>query len=133
MMNRTAAMFAAALGLIALIQSCTDNKTTIINRTNAIYTNIKLIVTDPDVSAMISEDAMRNLAEAERVYLEAVQVLENADLDSESGKNALGIIVDCADTILVVIDALDVMEQYEPVITAARLSVKLLRTNISAI
>ncbi len=132
-MSRTAAMFAAALGLIALTQSCTDNKTTIINRTNAIYANIKLIVTDKAVSSIISDDAMGRLAEAERLYLEAVQVLESADLTSDDGKSALQTIVDCADIILTVIDTLDVLDKYEPVITAARLSVELLKTNISAI
>lgn len=130
-MSRTAAMLAAALALIALTPACVaDNKETIINRTNAIYTNIKLIVTDPDVSAMISEDAMKSLIEAERVYLEAVQALENADLDSAAGKSALQTIVGCADTILAVIDALDMLDQYEPVIAAARLSIKLLKVNI---
>lgn len=130
-MSRTAAMLAAALALIALTPACVaDNKETIINRTNAIYTNIKLIVTDPDVSAMISEDAMKGLAEAERAYLEAVQAFENAGLDSAAGKSALQTIVGCADTILAVIDALDMLDQYEPVIAAARLSIKLLKVNI---
>lgn len=131
-MSKTIAMFAAALALIAITPACTDNKTTILNRTNAIYKNIKLIVTDPEIAAMISDDAMATLAEAERVYLLAVQAFENVELDSDNGKSALQTIVDCADIILTVIDTLDVLDQYEPVITTARLSVELLKVNIPA-
>ena len=38
----------------------------------------------------------------------------------------------CTDIILTVIDTLDVLDQYEPVITTARLSVELLKVNIPA-
>lgn len=131
-MFKMATVFAAGLALIAMATGCTESKTDIINHTNAVYKNIKVIVTDEEISAMIPDDTMAALADAERVYLEAVQVLEQSDsIDSATGRNALLTIVTCADVILKVIDTLDVLEKYEPVITAARLSVKLLRSNIS--
>ena len=81
---------------------------------------------------MISEDATAALVEAERIYLEAVQALEESeDLNCDTGKAALQTIVSCADTVLRVTDTIDVLEEYEPVITAVRVPVKLLKTNLS--
>lgn len=124
-------LFAAALALISLSAGCTmDNKDKVIARTNAIYKNIKLIVTDPEIKPLISDDATTALIEAERAYLEAVQLLESSTLDTDDGRSALSTIVNCADTLLTVIDGLNICGQYEPVITAARLSVGLLKNNL---
>lgn len=117
------------LFIVMPISGCKTNKTEIINRTNAIYKNIKLIVTDPEISPLLSEDAHKSLIEAERMYLEAVQALEESEgINSDSGKSALGTIVSCADTLLSVLDSVGVLDKYQPVITAARVSVKLLKS-----
>ncbi len=130
-MVQTISIFVAAMALMSVVIRCNDCKSDIINRTNEIYKNIKLIVADEAVSEMISDDAMAGLLEAERIYLEAVQVLESVDLASAEGKAALLTILSCADTILIVIDTIDVREEYEPVITAVRVALKLLKTNLS--
>lgn len=131
-MLKMATVFAAGLSLIALTGCQLNNKEDVLNRTNAIYKNIKVIVTDEEVSALLSDDAKEKLKEAERIYLAAVQTLEASEgVSSSKGKVALCTIVSCADTILSVIDTLNITGKYEPVITAARVATKLLKTNIS--
>jgi hypothetical protein len=129
-MVQTISVFVAAMALMSAVVECNDSKSDIIKRTNGIYKNIKLIVTDEGVSEMIPDDAKAGLSEAEQKYLEAVQILEGVDLASDDGKAALLTIVSCADITLTVIDTIDVREEYEPVITAVRVAVNLLKTNI---
>jgi len=131
-MVQTISVFVAAMALTSVVIGCNDSKANIINRTNEIYKNIKLIVTDEAVSKTISDDATAALVEAERIYLEAVHALEESeDLNSDTGRAALQTIVTCADTVLTVIDTIDVLEEYEPVITAVGVAVNLLKTNIT--
>lgn len=129
-MSRTITMWMAALALIGLTSGCMDNKKSLLNNVNAVYTNVKLIVNDPVVREMISDDAWEGLKEAETAYLSAVLILNETELDSEDGKTALATIVSCADILLTIVDGLNVCGQYEPVITAARLSVGLLKNNL---
>lgn len=130
-MVQTISVFVAAMALMSVVIGSNDSKSDVIKRTNEIYKNVKLIITDQAVSEMIPDDAIAGLLEAERRYLEAVQVLESVDLTSADGKAALLTIVSCADTTLTVINTIDVLEEYEPVITAVRVAVDLLKTNIS--
>lgn len=131
-MVQTIAVFVAGMALTSVVIRHNESKANIINRTNGIYKNIKLIVTDEAVSKMISNDATVALVEAERIYLEAIHAFkESEDLNSHTGIAALQPIVSCADTVLTVIDTIDVPEEYDPVITAVRFSVKLLKTNLS--
>lgn len=124
-------LFAFAMALIVVLPGCMDDQSKVLARTNAIYQNIRLIVTDPEVSAMIPDMAMHKLAKAERIYLEAARILENADVGSEHQQTALQTIMDCADIFLTVVDDLGKLApQYQPAITATRLSVKLLKANI---
>ncbi|WP_321418978.1 hypothetical protein [uncultured Desulfobacter sp.] len=129
-MVQTISVFVAAIALMSVVIECNDSKSDIIKRTNGIYKNIKVIVSDEGVSGMITDDAKAGLFEAEQKYLETVQILESVDLESADGKAALLSIVSCADTTLTVIDTIDVLEEYEPVITAVRVAVDRIKTNI---
>jgi len=89
-MVQSISVFVAAMALTSVVIGCNDSKVNIINRTNGIYKNIKLIVTDEAVSKTISDDATAALVEAERIYLEAIQALEESeDLNSDPGRLAL--------------------------------------------
>jgi len=131
-MVQTMSVFVAAMALTSVVIGCNASKACIINRMNEIYKNIKLIFTDEAISKMISDDATAALVEAERIYLEAVHDLEESeDLNSDTSRAALQTIVSCADTVLAVTDTIDVLEEYESVITAVRVPVDLLKTNLS--
>lgn len=131
-MVQTISVFVAAMALTSVVIGCNGSKADITNRTKEIYKNVKLIFTDEAVSKTISDDATAALVETERIYLEAVQALEGSEnLNSDTGRAALQTIVSCTDTVLTVIDTIDVLEEYEAVITAVRVSVKVLKTNLS--
>ena len=120
------------LAMAVIMPGCTMDKDEILSETNSIYLDIKTVVTDPAVSVLIPEKQMEKLAAAEQKYLKAVAILKNTDsIDTEDGKITLKNIIDCADTILEVIDALDLVGRYQAEIASARVSLKVLKNHLS--
>ena len=111
-------------GLLSLFGCDGMNKDRVIVKTNAIYKNVKVILTDPVVGERLSEERKEQLRIVERVYLEAAERLEGLEsLDGVEGKEILGEIVECCEILLDVIDGLEVGEEYEEVVEVVRLRV----------
>lgn len=120
------------LVMVVILLGCNMDKDKILSETNSIYLDIKTVVTDPAVSVLIPEKQMEKLAAAEQKYLKAVALLKNTEsIDTDNGKVTLKTIIECADTILEVIDALDLVGRYQAEIAAARVSIKVLKNHLS--
>jgi hypothetical protein len=106
---------------------CTDTDK-IIKTSNALYLDIKTIVTDPEVAAGIPPSTMARLADLERNYLEAVQVLR----DRPESTEPLDVLVYCADEILIIINGAPLPAGYQSAVAAIRISIGILRNHLGA-
>ncbi len=95
---------------------------------NALYLDIKTIVTDPNVRPLIPDDKIADLAALERIYLEAVMRLEESK-DPED-KVDLTVIVDCGSALLGIIDELVLDGKYNKQMQAIQLGIKVLSNHI---
>lgn len=125
-------MMLLAVFFVIALSGCKTSKDALLVEMDAIYLDIKTVVTDPDVEPLISVDKMERLKKAEQLYLKAVRVLKSLDnFENTDGQLSLEDISSCADTILSIIDSLDVYGRYGPEIAAARISLKVLKNHIS--
>lgn len=117
------------LVMVIMLSACQSiTKDQIIEKSNAIYTGIKIAVTDPVVSTALGPDRMAVLATAERVYLTSVKALSESDIDTDVGKSAVKAIVECVTAILSELDGVSAVDKYQAEIAAARIAIKLLQT-----
>jgi hypothetical protein len=119
-----------ALALAAL-PGCDDaDKETILKHANKAYVSIRLIVTDPAILPLISEKNLAILQKAEDDYLAAVGIWKKLALSRTRGVTAADKIATCADTIIELLDAIELPEKYETKIAAVRVVVKVLRVQL---
>lgn len=117
--------------MVIMLLACQSiTKDQIIEKSNAIYTSIKIVVTDPVVSASLGPDRMAVLATAERVYLTSVKALSGTDLDTDVGKSAVKAIVECGTAIISELDGVSAVDKYQAEIAAARIAIKLLQSRL---
>lgn len=105
--------------------SC-NSEERLIRVSNAIYLDVKTVVTDPAIMEDISPERLEKLAELERTYLEAVSILKRMPKD----EGALTMLVFCADELLILVDDLDKYGKYKDVVTTIRISTKLLKNHM---
>jgi len=122
-------LLALAVILMAMTVSpgCTETKD-LVKTSNALYLDIKTIVTDPEVAAGIPPETMARLASLERTYLEAANVLR----DRPESTEPMEVLAYCADEILTLLTGMTVTGKYQSAISAVRISVKLLRNHVGA-
>ena len=113
----------ALIGLTAACDEVTPEKAA--KTINAIYLDIKTIVTDPEVRAPISDEDMFNLQSAERKYLIAAEKYK-----LYGGAEHIDTIMLCADTFLSVFveDKLDERQQQR--LAAVRVAIKVLKNHL---
>ena len=121
----------AALAVLAImgmgcVQSSgpvTDNK--VLKTANAIYLDVRTVITDPEVMPMFTPGELERLSDLERKYLEVADTLRAFPDDSEAIEQLSWI----ATEILYTINSVQV-EKYRPYVAAIRISIKLLRNHI---
>lgn len=123
-------LFLVAVALVTMAWITTGCRDTekIIKTSNALYLDIKTIVTDPEVAAGIPPATMERLADLERTYLEAVQVLR----DRPDSAEPLDMLVFCADEILTIINGTPMTGKYQSAVAAIRISIGILRNHLGA-
>lgn len=127
-----AMMMIAVIGCF-LFMGCLGEKTTgppvtenkVLKTANAIYLDIRTIVTDPEVKPMFTDKELDRMAELEQEYLEAAKILRAFPDDA----GAIDQLSWVATEILYTINAVKV-EKYRPYVAAIRISIKLLRNHI---
>ena len=100
-----------------------ENK--VLKTANAIYLDVRTVITDPEVMPMLAPAELDRLADLERKYLEVADTLRAFPDDSEAIEQLSWI----ATEILYVINDVYV-EKYRPYVAAIRISIKLLRNHI---
>lgn len=118
-----AALAIVGMGCVQPSGPVTDNK--VLKTANAIYLDIRTVVTDPEVMPMFTPGEIERLADLERKYLEVADTLRAFPDDSEAIEQLSWI----AAEILYVINSVQV-EKYRPYVAAIRISIKLLRNHI---
>lgn len=119
------------LALCVTISACKPlTRSQVVEKTNAIYTGLKIVVTDPVVSTALGQDRMAVLATAERAYLTSVKALSESDTDTDVGKAAIKAIVECGTAILSELDGVSAVDKYQAEIAAARIAIKLLQNRL---
>jgi len=114
-----------------IFYSCLEDRERVVKTTNAVYLDIKTVVTDPEIKPMIPEKTLDRLAVVEQVYLKAANALQFPEADNtKPNTKPLGAIVYCADEILGIIDSLVLDGRYERQIAAIRLSIKILKNHL---
>ncbi len=116
-------VFAMALGI-----GCKMSRPKRLETINALYLDIKTIVTDPTVRPMIPPEKMAELAELERVYLETVMKLQASQVPEDQAD--LSVIVDCGTALLGIIDELVLDGKYNKQMQAIQLGIKVLSNHI---
>ncbi len=117
-------VFAMALGI-----GCKMSRTKRLETINALYLDIKTIVTDPNVRPLIPPDKMADLAALERIYLEAVMNLEASKAPDD--KIDLTTIVDCGSALLGIIDEIALDGKYARQLEAVQLGIKVLKNHLT--
>jgi hypothetical protein len=112
--------------IAGIFLGCTDSKE-ILKTTNALYLDIKTVVTDPAIQPGISTETLDKLVVIEQNYLMAALKLQEM---GDGNKEPLSIIIGCGDEILGIIDTLVLDGKYERQISAIRLSIKILKNHL---
>lgn len=112
--------------IAGIFLGCTDSKE-ILKTTNALYLDIKTVVTDPAIQPGISTEALDKLVVIEMNYLMAASKLKEV---GAADMKPLSVIISCADEILGILDALVLDGKYERQISAIRLSIKILKNHL---
>jgi len=118
----------ALIVLSAFVLFSCNSEERLIRVSNAIYLDVKTVVTDPAIMEDISPERLEKLAELERTYLETVSILKRMPKD----EGALEMLVFCADELLIIVDDLDKYGKYRDVVTTIRISTKLLKNHMVA-
>ena len=107
---------------------CKEDTKKIVAVTNALYLDIKSIVTDPDIKPMIQPGVIERLEELEHIYLSAANSLKEAGPGDT--KPATKILIACADEVLSIICNMAFDGAYDKQIAAIRLSIKILQNHL---
>lgn len=120
--------------LLSLFYSCDEpDKESILKKTNLVYVNIKMIVTDEYISTLIPEKYHEVLKEVEIEYLAAIEILQENSLEDIKGETALDTIISCGTKILDILDDTVLPEKYKTKIEVSRSLLKVLLANYQMI
>jgi len=123
-------LFILALFMVSMATvffGCTEDPDKMLKITNALYLDIKTVVTDPEIKPMIPDKTVERLVVVEQVYLKAASALKSNKSDAQ---RPLATIVGCADEILDIIGTLVLDGSYDRQLAAIRLSVKILKNHL---
>lgn len=102
----------------------TENK--ILKTTNAIYLDVRTVVTDPEVMPLFTAEELERLAELEKRYLQVADTLRAFPDDAEAIEQISWI----ATEILTIIGDVESIEKYQPYVAAIRISIQVLRNHL---
>lgn len=124
--------FFATLFLMALALGCVPKsgdpvtESRVLKTANAIYLDVRTVVTDPEVKPLFFPRDLEKLADLEQQYLEAAAVLELYPSDA----GAIAKVSYLGGELLGLLDEVVVVEKYRSYLAAIRISIKLLRNHI---
>jgi hypothetical protein len=98
----------------------------ILKTTNAIYMDIRLVVTDPEIMPMFTESELETLAELEQKYLDIVEILKQYPNDPTALERISWVAADILD----VLEVVDFVPAARPYVAAIRISIKILRNHL---
>lgn len=98
----------------------------ILNTTDKIYMDIRLVITSPEVLPMFTDEELKTLVELEKRYLEVVSILREYPDDSSALKRISVI----AEEILNVLELVSFVPAASPYVTAAKVSLRILQNHI---
>jgi hypothetical protein len=122
----------AALTILAImgfgcVQSSgpvSENK--VLKTADAIYRDIRIVVTDPEIKPMFSPKELEQLAELEDRYLAVVDVLKQYPDDAE----AIQKISFLATEVLGIFEQVTFVDKARPYVAAIRISIQILRNHL---
>ena len=98
----------------------------ILATTDRIYTDIRIVVTDPEVRTLFSKDTLNKLSELETKYLATTERLKMVPDDAE----AIEFLSMYATEALAIFGDVTMIEKYRPYMAMIRISIKLLRSHL---
>lgn len=102
----------------------TENK--VLKTADAIYRDIRIVVTDPEIKPMFSPKELEQLAELEDRYLAVVDVLKQYPDDAE----AIQKISFLATEVLGIFEQVTFVDKARPYVAAIRISIQILRNHL---
>jgi bifunctional N-acetylglucosamine-1-phosphate-uridyltransferase/glucosamine-1-phosphate-acetyltransferase GlmU-like protein len=112
-----------------VLQSCagvqTQGPASVLDVTDDLYEDIKIIVTDPDIKPLFSQATLERLQGLEEDYLEAKEVLKGYPEDAEALERLMYI----SEEILAIIGD-NKAEKLRPYIAGIRVSIQILRRHL---
>jgi predicted RNA-binding protein with EMAP domain len=102
----------------------TENK--VLETTQAIYLDVRTVVTDPEVMPLFTDKELERLAELEKRYLQVADTLRAFPDDAEAIEQISWI----ANEILTIIGEVESIEKYQPYVAAIRISIQVLRNHL---
>ncbi len=117
-------VFVMAFGI-----GCQTSRPKRLETINALYLDIKTIITDPAIKPMIPPGKLKRLADLERKYLAAVSRLKASKVPDD--KVDLAIIAECGSKLLGIVNSLVLEGKYSKELEAIKLGVKLLRNHLA--
>ncbi len=109
---------------VALFGCKTDE---VLRSANAIYLDIKTVVTAPGVREKIPPVVMVRLAQLELIYLSAAQDIKATGVENS---RPITVVVDCADEFLQIINTMALNGKYEKEIKAIGIAIDVLKNHI---
>lgn len=128
-------LFLAMAGLLVanmLFLGCVEEssgpitESKILKTTDAIYRDIRIVVTDPEVRPMFSQNELDKLAELEKQYLEVVEIL----VEYPSDEDAIQRISWLATEVLGIFEQVTFVDKARPYIAAIRISIQILKNHL---
>ena len=123
---------AAVIVLMGISTGCTGKQSAgpvdgsrTLKTANAIYLDIRTVITDPEVMTLFAPKELERLAELERQYLEVADTLRAFPDDAQAIEKLSWI----ATEILVTLNQIQA-EKYRPYIAAIRISISLLKNHL---
>jgi len=98
----------------------------LLSTTDRLYTSIKIVVTDPEVRPLFSDEDMARLAELEQTYLAATETLRANPDDA----GAIEVIAGVATDILMIVNGTEFTDKYRPAVAAIRISINILKSHL---
>jgi predicted RNA-binding protein with EMAP domain len=102
----------------------TENK--ILKTTQAIYMDVRTVVTDPEVITLFTAEELERMVELEKRYLQVADTLRAFPDDAEAIEQISWI----ATEILTIIGDVESIEKYRPYVAAIRISIQVLRNHL---
>lgn len=113
-----------AIGCVKPNGPATENS--VLKTANAIYLDIRAVVTDPEVKPMFSPKELGKLAELEERYLSGVDMLKQYPDDAEAVQK----ISYLATEVLGIFEQVTFIDKVGPYVAAIRISIKVLRNHL---